>query len=197
MLIVGIAGKAGSGKNTVANYIEKRLANFDIHSHQVSFASRLKIGISTMFDIPYEWTQTENGKKEKIPWLGNKTVREILQYVGTEIARGIDENVWINLVDKFLEDNKEIYKDWVIIIPDVRFENEARWVLSKNGMLLYIDASKRLQDKKYEHSSELFEWVRKFVYNNMLYVVDNNMDLDALKKQIDVVVYSIVARVKE
>lgn len=66
---------------------------------------------------------------------GRRTIREILQFVGTNLMRyNVDQNIWFQLLEN----------DWIAkgrpltIIPDCRFPNEREFVLKKNGLFFRI-----------------------------------------------------------
>jgi hypothetical protein len=120
MSIIGITGKAGSGKDTVAAMLLKAIPDAERHG----FADAVKElaeaidpliesgkRLSDFLDNPYGW---DSAKK-------HPEVRRLLQRIGTEGGRGVfGENVWIDLLgNRWAEDVP------FLIIPDVRFANEA------------------------------------------------------------------------
>lgn len=145
-MIIGISGKAESGKDTVAKMLEilyanpnisyedfanKRYRNFaDIQV--VHFADILKETVQVLFVIG-EWeTNTQEGKRTTVDWIG-KTVRELLQEVGQGLRDAIDPDIWV----KALFANTE---DWAnIIIADVRYPNELEAIKERGGILIRID----------------------------------------------------------
>lgn len=145
-MIIGISGKAGSGKDTAAKMLEVLYANPDISYEDfanrryenfadiqiVHFADTLKETAQVLFRIS-EWeTNTQEGKKTTINWIG-KTVRELLQGIGQGLRDAIDPNLWV----KILFANT---KDWSnYIIADVRYPNELEAIKERNGILLRID----------------------------------------------------------
>lgn len=145
-MIIGISGKASSGKDTAAKMLEVLYANPDISYEDfanrryknfadiqiVHFADTLKETAQVLFRIS-EWeTNTQEGKKTTINWIG-KTVRELLQGIGQGLRDAIDPNLWV----KILFANT---KDWTnIIIADVRYPNEVKAIKERNGILLRID----------------------------------------------------------
>ena len=145
-MIIGISGKAGSGKDTAAKMLEVLYANPDISYEDfankryknfadiqiVHFADSLKETAQVLFRIG-EWeTNTQEGKKTTINWIG-KTVRELLQGIGQGLRDAIDPNLWV----KILFANT---KDWSnYIIADVRYPNELEAIKERNGILLRID----------------------------------------------------------
>ena len=157
-MIIGISGKAGSGKDTAAKMLEVLYANPDISYKDftnkryknfadiqiVHFADTLKETAQVLFRIS-EWeTNTQEGKKTTIDWIG-KTVRELLQGIGQGLRDAIDSDLWI----KILFANTENWSNY--IIADVRYPNEIKAIKERNGILLRID---RKDAGAGNHSSE-------------------------------------------
>ena len=157
-MIIGISGKAGSGKDTAAKMLEVLYANPDISYEDfvnkryknfadiqiVHFADTLKETAQVLFRIS-EWeTNTQEGKKTTIDWIG-KTVRELLQGIGQGLRDAIDPDLWI----KILFANTENWSNY--IIADVRYPNEIKAIKERNGILLRID---RKDAGAGNHSSE-------------------------------------------
>ena len=145
-MIIGISGKAGSGKDTAAKMLEVLYANPNISYEDfanrryknftdiqiVHFADTLKETAQVLFRIG-EWeTNTQEGKKTTIDWIG-KTVRELLQGIGQGLRDAIDPNLWI----KVLFANTENWSNY--IIADVRYPNEIKAIKERNGIRLRID----------------------------------------------------------
>ena len=145
-MIIGISGKAGSGKDTAAKMLEVLYANPDISYEDfankryknfadiqiVHFADSLKETAQVLFRIG-EWeTNTQEGKKTTINWIG-KTVRELLQGIGQGLRDAIDPNLWV----KILFANTEGWSNY--IIADVRYPNEIKAIKERNGVLIRID----------------------------------------------------------
>ena len=145
-MIIGISGKAGSGKDTAAKMLEVLYANPDISYEDfankryknfadiqiVHFADSLKETAQVLFRIG-EWeTNTQEGKKTTINWIG-KTVRELLQGIGQGLRDAIDPNLWV----KILFANTEGWSNY--IIADVRYPNEVYAIKKRNGILIRID----------------------------------------------------------
>ena len=158
-MIIGISGKAGSGKDTAAKMLEVLYANPDISYEDfankryknfadiqiVHFADALKETAQVLFRLG-EWeTNTQEGKKTTINWIG-KTVRELLQGIGQGLRDAIDPNLWV----KILFANTEDWSNY--IIADVRYPNEVKAIKERNGILLRID---RKGAGAGNHSSEI------------------------------------------
>jgi len=81
------------------------------------------------------------------------TVREILQCFGTEVGRRIDENIWCN---RFVERIYRMINQWrpmLILVPDVRFEEEIDTIRQMNGTIIGLTRQIRSSAKK-DHASE-------------------------------------------
>jgi hypothetical protein len=154
--IIGICGRARAGKSTVANYIRAHYG-----AEVMAFADPIKAGLVRMFNIAESFM--EDDKELAIPGIG-ASYRKLAQTLGTEWGRGlIHPDLWvlhmmrrIGLLDG----------DDRVIIPDVRFPNEATWIRSQ-GVLVHI-VRDELQTVR-EHISEAGiepmsgEWV---IYNS-------------------------------
>lgn len=111
MVIIGIHGKARSGKTTAANYL------IDHHGFKrMSFGDSLKEAANIIFGIPMEELYSDT----KTPF-----VRDVLQKLGTECCRTLDPDVWVKALGRKLTDIKAHHPNTKIVIDDVRFFNEA------------------------------------------------------------------------
>jgi hypothetical protein len=110
-LLVGFGFKARHGKDTVAGMVAELLPQARV----MPFAFHLKALARCL------------GMKRK-----NGLV---LQALGTEVMRALNPNVWIELHESWVEDEQPA----VALIPDVRFENEVRYIARHGGLLYRID----------------------------------------------------------
>lgn len=79
-------------------------------------------------------------------------IRTLLQYIGTDIGRNmIDNNLWINLVVRKINEISDKYK--LCIIPDIRFYNEANIIKQLGGYVIKINRDIE-ENKKDIHISE-------------------------------------------
>ncbi len=139
-MIIGICGLIGSGKGTVADILVEQ------HNYEkLSFADKLKDGVSSVFgwdrqmlegdtDASRKWREEED--KFWTEETGETvTPRLILQLFGTDCMRnGFYDCIWVSLVKQELLKNKD--KNYVI--PDVRFENEAKMIRSLGGRICQV-----------------------------------------------------------
>lgn len=91
-MLIGISGHKGVGKNVVANFL-KELHPFE----EKMFANKLKDMTCVLLGCTREQLEDWEFKEAPIPYLGNKTPRDIMQLLGTEFGRMmIYQNVWVN-----------------------------------------------------------------------------------------------------
>ena len=152
MKLIGISGKMGTGKTTLAKMLLERLPG---RLKRVAFADLLKQEVSEKYGIPLEWCYSEEGKSKTVDngtW-EQWTVRELLQWYGTEFRRAEDPDYWVKAMLHEL-DMLEIHNGYDgVIIDDVRFPNEADLVKNNDGYLIRI-APYVGWDKPSDHASE-------------------------------------------
>lgn len=150
--VIGVMGLARAGKTTFAEQLSKWIVQeTDMHPAVRSVAGPLKQGVSSM-----------GVSKENHP----KLYRHICQYIG-ELVRNpktlpgaTGPDWWLNLLREEVtyltahETNNN--KEMVIIIDDIRYQNEVDFVRECNGKLVYIDPVNRviLDNPMYNHESE-------------------------------------------
>lgn len=127
--LIGFTGPARSGKDTAAAFV---LAEFG--GYKYSFAdplrAMLKAGLNIDMSEPY-WIER---KETPIPAFGNKSPRQMLQWLGTEWGRQlIDEDLWLTLASGYL-----LQMGAGMVVADVRFENEAAWIRRNGGLLVHM-----------------------------------------------------------
>lgn len=179
-VLIGLSGKAGSGKDTVGDYLVEM---FDFR--KLSFAEPLKKGASVLFDIPEETLHSREKKEEVDPRYG-RSPRELLQWLGTDVLRNqIDEKFFLNHMSGRL-DKILLEKGHQVVITDVRFDNEAELVRSYGGQVWKLDASVRLPTSclSGETKHHVSEEGPKFSPANDK-VLDNNGTKAALIRKVD------------
>jgi len=131
--LYGICGAAGAGKDSFAEVF-----HYLPHFLQYSFADPVKAVVCKAFGIsPYNFCSREL-KETVLPFWGHSP-RELAQLVGTELFRNhFGEDHWIKRLEfqLFLDfDNQESI---TAVITDVRFPNEAQWILDNGGSLISL-----------------------------------------------------------
>lgn len=126
-LLIGLTGKAGVGKDTVA---EIMLAHHGVQPY--AFAGPIKGALSGMGFSRAEYDK-DGAKDAIIPDLG-VSYRHLAQTLGTEWGRHIHPDFWLILAKRFVER----WPNDHIVISDVRFENEAKWIRELGGHVIHV-----------------------------------------------------------
>lgn len=125
--IIGIAGRARSGKDTVANFIVAAIGGY-----RYSFADPIRAMLAPLgvdMNDPF-WQER---KEEPIPALG-VSPRRMMQTLGTEWGRQlIHPDLWVIMAHQRLLSNGP-----GMVVSDVRFENEAAWVRKHGGRIIHV-----------------------------------------------------------
>lgn len=148
-LVIGLTGKAGCGKDTLAALFKRY--HSDQNVRLMAFASALKRRAGVVFDEPMSAFYDTKDAMSK--W--GMTYRALLQKFGTEFAREmIDKDFWVKTLD--YEYNSVCSNADVVVITDVRFDNEAEWVLAQGGFIVEIHRGQAsdLTEQEMEHASE-------------------------------------------
>lgn len=150
MKVVGIHGLAGSGKDTVAelirNYYTDKVALY-------AFADPLKEACAVAFGVPVSHFYDET-MKERIDEFWGITYRDMLQRFGTEAMRNtFRQDFWLLRAENYIKHIEDADYD-LLIITDVRFENEAKWVEDIGGIYIDVIREDLKHGEKHNHISE-------------------------------------------
>lgn len=141
-MIVGFAGRMGSGKNTAAARMAEMM-NPHMPVQFVSFADKLKDSAAAAIGVDREFLEAfKNDPEMKIvvtregghlsPYAGI-SIREYLQRYGTEAHRNIfGDNFW---VDQALDG---LQGSGLVMVTDVRFPNEVVGIHDRDGIVVEI-----------------------------------------------------------
>lgn len=135
--LVGISGIARAGKDTLADCL-----THTAHDKKVPLAGPLKLGVATMLDVPLVWTNSDDIKDKELPEFGF-SLRKAMQTLGTEWGRALSEDLWVNIAHKKYRQHVEQMRglgvtDSLFVVPDVRFGNEANWILEQGGVIIRV-----------------------------------------------------------
>jgi len=162
-MVIAIHGKKGSGKNTIANIINK-----DNQFVITAFAEPIKNEIIRIFKLKNEDEYDEFKRKEfnELNVNGRRIVREIGM-----LMRSYDETQFIKYVDNIISKNKNV------IITDLRFQNELVYLKVLKD-IIFIKV-KRDEDND-NHISE-----QEFDDKYFNYIIDNKGSLEDLEKELN------------
>lgn len=131
MKIIGLTGKAGSGKDSVGEVLEA--LGFARHS----LAGELKQAVLDLDPFVTAGVRISEIVNDIGMDEAKRTypeVRRLLQVFGTEVIRARDEDFWVNsLQGRVMQSNARHF-----VITDVRFDNEAAWIRRSHGRVYEI-----------------------------------------------------------
>ena len=119
---IGICGRAGAGKDFLADRIIEKASDIGLKAQKMGFADELK-----RFDAEIFGDNTFN--------------RLRLQQLGS-VARQHDVNVWVDKMKARLEG---VDDGSVVVVKDVRFKNEAKMLLERGFTLVHLDVDGETQ----------------------------------------------------
>lgn len=184
-ILIGLTGFAGHGKSSVAEHL--------VNAHgfiKMSFADELKSMIKRIDPIigfehgkvvrvssAFEMTSgTEKLVKEFYP-----EYRRMMQALGTDGIRTVDDNFWVGLIEERIEKQFAEDPNSRVVVDDVRFPNEAEVFDSEwNDEANLWNVFRTRHPKWDDHESE--QWAGKL--GEVLFI-DNDSNLEHLHSSVD------------
>ena len=178
MSIIAFAGRKQSGKSTLCTQV----VNFIYDLEQLedtaviyNFADPLKNVCMDILGLSFEQCHgTDNQKNELVNCYkdGNQmTARQVLQTVGTEFFRSIQNNVWADATIRRIQQDNPL----VALIGDCRFPNEVEAIKKAGGTVIKLTRNLYNSD----HASETALDPENYDQSNFDLVVDNqNMTIE-------------------
>ena len=118
-MLIGLTGQAGSGKDEIAKILVRRYG-----FTRMAMADSLK----EIARDHFEW----NGQKDE-------RGRRLLQVIGTECGRAYTPDLWVRKLNRKIVQERGSGKVWNVVIPDIRFLNEAAWVATQaDGVVIRV-----------------------------------------------------------
>jgi len=193
--LIGISGKIGSGKDTFAELLAEQLHG-KVERH--ALADKLRLITEIISGIRMTTTHEANkpfcneirnytqDQKNIVIKQFDKTIGETLQLVGTDLFRdNYDTDIWVKSFFNEELDTK-LNNGKIIVIPDVRFVNEADYILKEGGYLIRLEGDpmgvreNSLRDLNHISETNLDDYTNfsKVIYND-------KKDIKALKKVVN------------
>lgn len=144
-MIIGLSGKSGSGKDTMANFIGKH-AKYQCWKCAIALPLKRLVGfmageklervdplfINDCYDFP------DNNKYLQEYGM---TIRDLMIKVGRGIGSELGSLYFVSKSLKNVE-NQIHDPESIVIVPDVRFFREAEVIKRKGGVMVRIDAAR-------------------------------------------------------
>lgn len=128
--IIGLAGRAGSGKSTCADWLR------DNHGASVySLALPLKFLAQDVFGFTAEQVFGTQAQKEAADPRWGMSPREALIRLGNSARERLGEDVWLNACLNLIR----FESPRLAVIADVRYPNEAHAVARAGGIVVRLD----------------------------------------------------------
>ena len=137
--IIGIAGNARSGKDTVGHFIKDIFEEHGKNVHVVSFAAKLREELDAFCIDKLGISAYTTDDEEK------KIIRPLLVCWGTEIRRKINIDHWVQALEQSMVHDNAYY-----IVTDMRFENEYQWIKDNGGITIYLERNAIAPANEYE-----------------------------------------------
>jgi len=178
MSIIAFAGRKQSGKSTLCTQVVNFIYDLEQLEDQAviyNFADPLKNLCMDILGLSFEQCHgTDDQKNELVNCYkdGNQmTARQVLQTVGTEFFRSIQNNVWADATIRRIQQDNPL----VALIGDCRFPNEVEAVKKAGGTVIKLTRNLYNSD----HASETALDPENYDPSNFHLVVDNqNMTIE-------------------
>lgn len=203
MIIIGICGFQGAGKDTLSNYLVSKYGYI-----KFSFASATKDILSEIFGWERKLLEGDTNEsrifRETIdPWWSSKlsipdlTPRKMLQMIGTNLFRQhFNHEIWVHIVEKKIIESLKINPTQKIIVSDCRFPNEIKMLKKMGAKLIFIQRNLPNWFYKYKSGEDCIEvshlhlseisWIREdfdyIVINEFNSIVEFKYHIDLFVK---------------
>lgn len=144
MKLIGIAGKARSGKNTVGDIL---LSEYNYAPY--ALADPIRKAAAQIFGLPEYRFSGDNPNREEVDPYWGISPRQMLQRIGEGMRKSFGDDIWIrkaNLrwdtlkADAYLDNAHMNLPYWHgMVVTDIRYDNEAQWVLHEGGVVIQIE----------------------------------------------------------
>ena len=193
MIILGICGFQGAGKDTFANHL---VSNHNFI--KFSFAGATK----DMLNILFGWNRAllEGDSMESrqfretvdIWWseklgIPNLTPRKILQLIGTDLFRKhFNQDIWVRVVEKKILTQLKSNSNSNIVISDCRFPNEIQMLRNLGTRIISIQRNLPPWFDKYksgldcEEALKLHESDISWIREDFDHIISNNFETKEL-----------------
>lgn len=146
MKLIGITGKARSGKDTVAKHL------WGEHEFtRIAMADPLKTAARAIFGLSHEQVYDDSLKEEVMPYWG-MSPRQLFQLLGTEAVKGtFGDDTWVR---RWLLSYSTLSQTDHVVVPDVRFDIEAETIRNLGGIIIEVRRGPGLVGSTGDHASE-------------------------------------------
>jgi hypothetical protein len=169
--IIAFSGRKQSGKTICSEFLKGLLLSNGYSDVEIyNFADPLKEDICmNMFGLSYVQCYGEDHNKNELVdayWEDKQlTARDLMQLIGTDLFRKLNNNVWVNaLINKIKKSKLQ-----VVIVSDCRFPNEIEAIKNNGGIVFRLNRNPH----KSEHISESILDACRYDWNNFNAIINN------------------------
>ena len=130
-MIIGLVGKSGSGKDTVAGFLKESGA------YTIGLADPLKEFCKEVFDFSDAQLYGPSANRNAIDERWGITPRHALQTLGTDWGRSLHPDVWLRYAIRRAKVLEAACR--TVVITDCRFQNEAAAIQAAGGEIWKIE----------------------------------------------------------
>lgn len=130
-LIIGLAGKARAGKDSVADILVKHFAFI-----KMSSVDPLKKSLSILTGYPIEHFNADAMKDVPLEFWG-KSGREFTQDMGMFLREKYGDDFLLRRLELAMCNTEKGFKR--IALTNCRFDNETEWVRKQGGIVFHVD----------------------------------------------------------
>lgn len=132
--LIGLAGLAGAGKDTVRNMLEEE------HDFTgIAFADPIRNMVGALLadnGFSTKWMFERHLKEQPVDGL-DLSYRHLAQTLGTEWGRHLQADFWLRIAQSRIEHHRKTGAR-KFVISDVRFVNETQWIKDQGGEVWLI-----------------------------------------------------------
>lgn len=153
-MIIGLSGKARSGKDTVAEMIQ----GYDSTFKRIAFADSLKDAACAIFD--WDDRHRHGELKERLDSGFKTSPRAAFQDLGQWVREHFGEDTWVKSAMK----KAAVYEN--VVVPDVRYPNEVKAIERLGGQVWRVERPGIDGVRAHQSETALDDWPFKArIYN--------------------------------
>lgn len=162
-MILGISGRKGSGKDTLADHLVQNR-----NAGKLSLADPIKLAAKDWYGFSDEVLWGASHLRDAIDPVTGLSARRVLEVIGTDICRQLHPDTWVNLTMRAANLVLQQNQRSLVVIPDVRFPNELRAIQKGGGKVVRIVRPDLPPFSPSAHASETSLPDSDYVYDAMI-----------------------------
>ena len=161
IFLIGLAGYAGTGKDTVRSILQ------DLGYTGFAFADPIRgmlRELLTSSGIDDRFIDDRAFKETPIHELG-VSYRQMAQTLGTEWGRNLAPDFWLRIAQAYMDEQIDLGGTH-FTVSDVRFANEAQWIRDNGGVIWRIERPQAMPVRAHVSEAEIYHFKADTVIDN-------------------------------